>query len=124
MARMSRRQSIRAVVTAAIATASSASLIEHALGKETTVTVKTKDGLELEITSTEKSSMVRVMKGGSVVDAKPSQSFTLANGQTLEVARGTVTGGTSVRHGAADWASFALMPQEMREMQNSSMGHQ
>ncbi len=124
MARMSRRQSIRAVIAAALATASSVSLIDYALAKDGTVTVKTKDGRELEITSTDKSSVVRVMKGGSIVDAKPSETFTLANGQTLTTSAGTVTGGSSVRRGSAEWASFALMPQELRELQNSSMTHQ
>ena len=110
MASMSRRQSIRTVIAAALATASAPSLINYALASTGTVTVETSDGRTLEITSNAKASIVRVLG----TNAAPTGTIVLKNGQTLAVANGVVTGGTSVTLGRANWAAFALMPADLQ----------
>lgn len=113
MSSTSRRQAIQNVIAAALVTASPVSLIDVALAQSSTITVKTKDGKEVSITSQGKtaSSTAAIVSGTRVVDAHPSGTFVLANGKTIKIEKGLLVGGTAAQ-AERDWMAFALLPAE------------
>src|SRR5690349_735867 len=118
-----KRSDLRKILGNALESASPASVIEavldapewHDADNPGMITVETTDGRKLRISTPNKNSSSRaeLVSDGHAVDAAPSGIFKLANGKTLTIKDGRLTGGTAASGSRmADWAVFALLPSD------------
>jgi leucyl aminopeptidase (aminopeptidase T) len=109
----SRRQAIRAVIGAALASASSLSLINSAVANgHDEVIITTKDGVDILISGGDRGEIVSaeqvsLTNGVTVVDHTPSGTFFLPEGQSVVFKDGVLVGGSAAERRYA-WAAFAL----------------
>lgn len=111
MTNITKTEAVISAVAAALASASSVSLVDSALanGYEE-VKLQTTDGLNISI-SRDGNGVIK--SGDKIIDAAPSGTFLLPKGQNLVLDKGKVIGGSAEEKRYA-WAAFALKPADRR----------
>ena len=88
----SRREILRRVVAAAVASATPLSVIKAATQEGKPIVLQLQDGSALNVTKTGKRyTAVRQSDAGDVLDAKPTGSFKLKTGEVVKVSKGLIT---------------------------------
>jgi hypothetical protein len=114
----SRREAIRTVIGAALASASSVSLIGAAFAKgHDEILVTTNNGIDIKISDLSRGS---IMSEGLVVNARPSGRYFLPNGQSVVFEDGLLVDGTAVSRQYA-WMAFALKSQRGQKYSNPAV---